>query len=200
MKLAKNGKLLVAALLVMAIAGGGAYVLAGSNDVAGKPSGSSEPKGLPDGWKECVNEKLGYRIGYPATWFTASLDASGVCMLFDAKPIKLTRGSEWPLVGMEAVLTGEKFAQIVANRVDEEYFKTVTRKSVTVAGKNALLIETIANGEDGLFGKGTVVYGYVVELDGNSFIVQTAIKSGADAAAAKKVIDTAATTLRFAAK
>lgn len=198
MKLTRTLRIVIATVVVLGSLGGGAYVLASAGDTPPKAPGTSDPNALPAGWKECADATAGYRIGYPAGWHTAGLGAGKVCMLFDPKPIVITPGSEYPLVRLEVVATGADYAEIVAARVHKDYFAVTTRKDVTVAGRKALLIETVANGEDGLFGKGTIVYGYVVDVDGKAFIIQTAMKSDADAAAARRTIDTAASTLRFA--
>ena len=115
------------------------------------------------GWSICTNSRRGYSIGYPSGWYTTHLRPSQACEYFDPEPFEIIEGTEFPPTGLFAALTDEAVDTYVEQLTDPMFFDTLRREDVTIAGRSAVLVETVATGE-GESEEGERTYGYVVEV------------------------------------
>ncbi len=152
---------------------------------------------LPAGWRLCTNQVRRYRIGYPGGWHTDFLVPEQRCRVFDPEPFEIPPGSEFPMTALTAVPTLERFDRVLRSVLDPAFNRTVHQKNVRVNGRRAVRIEQVATG-DGPEERGTRRYGYVLDVRGRAFIVDTTATPDDQAYAQQKsVVDTAVRTLRF---
>ena len=139
-------------------------------------SGETEPTSeIPEDWTVCANQIEGFEIAYPVGWHTDELTPDQRCSFFDPEPFEIVEGSEFPLTAIEAHplgAEGRSFDQIVKDMTNPMFEEMVSREDLTVQGFPAVRIETAATGE-GLLDKGTRTYAYLIDRDGEPFLVQT---------------------------
>lgn len=165
----------------------------------GTAAGETEAAGLSEGWTLCSNERAGYAIGYPADWYTATLDGEFECSFFDPEPFEIIPESEFPFTALQAFPAGEEdrtFADVVAEYTDPMFEREVARVLVTVAGVPAVRLELEATGQ-GLYDKGTKTVVYVVDRDVFPFVVRAQILPGQDEEEIVAVLEQAVETIRF---
>lgn len=132
---------------------------------------------VPLSWQEgfaisCVNPDDGYQVGYPVDWHTNTANGLPPCSVFDPDPIDLEPGTEIPF-SIAVVIRVEDVAFEVASNPDPQNDRVIQREGLIIAGRNAVLLETEATGEDGLRPEGLLSYYYVVDLNGRSLIAVT---------------------------
>jgi hypothetical protein len=167
--------------------------------VSPSPSESPSPSApalLPVGWQSCANTHVGFEIGYPGDWHTASLNAQQVCQQFDPIAFVVPVDSEYPLTALNAVQTPAAFDPAVSGTVDP-YARSLLREETTVGGRRAIRFEESLIAE-GMLPVGTLTYGFVVDRDGTEFLVFTiAVPNTIEYADWKAVVDQAVETLEF---
>lgn len=152
---------------------------------------------LPSGWSLCTNNRARYAIGYPAGWYTTHLDAAQACEYFDPEAFEIVPGTEFPPTALFAAQTSESVAVYVETITDRMFFETVRREDTTVAGRAAVLVETVATGE-GENEPGERRYGYVIDRDGRAFVVfATGLPGDARYPDFREITDEAAATAQF---
>ncbi|MEX0816309.1 MAG: hypothetical protein WD027_02595 [Gaiellales bacterium] len=166
---------------------------------AAGPGTTTTEAGLPEGWTLCSNERAGYAIGYPADWYTATLDGEFECSFFDPEPFEIIPESEFPFTALQAFPAGEEdrtFDQVVAEYTDPMFERELAREETAVAGFPAVRLELEATGQ-GLYDEGTKTIVYVVDRDFAPFVVRAQIVPGADEASITEVLEQAVQTVRF---
>ena len=146
---------------------------------------------------ECQNEKLGFRVRYPAGWHANGRGPLPACSVFDPQPVQLPEASEVP------------YRLAVAFRIDERPFDVATgipagvevlkRADLTVDGQPARLLET-RQSEDHLPPQGGRAYRYFVNLGGRTLIASTYDIGELDYATKRGVLDRMLGTLKFTEK
>lgn len=141
----------------------------------------------------CTNEASGYRVQYPADWYTNKGDPTEPCSFFHSEPFEVPEGTEFldvgALVGREPVPF-----DVVAG---EDPSRTVLEEEETeIAGNRAVRLESEATGE-GLLDRGTRFYEVIVEVDGESLIVSTFDLGDLDYERNKEVVDEIAAGLEL---
>lgn len=145
------------------------------------------------GWTSCTNREGGFSIGHPAGWYTAL-----GCRFLDPKPLDITPRSD----GFVAALMtheGEITFAAASARQTNETSVVLLQEATTVGSRRAVRYETEATG-NGLYDKGTRLYRYVLDRNGQSFEVSTAWFPGtstADYQTRKGWVDQAIKTVRF---
>jgi hypothetical protein len=161
------------------------------------------PTGQGPGLRACRNDVLGIEISYPEGWYTTSLVGGEqrpeiACNYFDPKPLA-DLGPEPPPVALEAHLRADPLNKVLGEYTDPEFATTLSREETDVGGRPAVRFEVELTGQ-GLLDKGTMQYGYAIDLgpDG-TFVVLTTAPSASDPeyATNKEVVDRAATTFKL---
>jgi hypothetical protein len=167
--------------------------------ISAPPSASpspSAPASLPTGWQSCANTHVGFEIGYPGDWHTASLNPQQVCQQFHPIAFTVPVDGEYPLTALNAVQTREDFNPAVSGTVDP-YAQSLLREETTVGGRRAIRFEESLIAE-GMLPVGTLTYGFVIDRDGTEFLVfTTAVPNTIEYADWKAVVDQAVETLQF---
>jgi hypothetical protein len=162
-----------------------------------QPGTTTNEAGLPEGWTLCSNERAGYAIGYPADWYTATLDGEFECSFFDPEPFEIIPESEFPVTALQAFPAGEeerKFEDVMTEYTDPMFERELAREETTVAGFPAVRIESEATGQ-GLYDEGTKTVAYVVDRDGAPFVVRAQAPPGTELQ--EDVLEQAVGTIRF---
>lgn len=156
----------------------------------GSPPATSTASALPGGWRLCANDHVGYSIGYPDDWYTTALGTEDICSQFHPSSFTIPPFSERPLTALNVVP-----AEQPAAPTDPTYARTLLWEDTTVGAADAIRFEEEFTGE-GLYQRGTMRYGYVIDLSGRTLTVYTIASPGtASYAAWKVVVDQAAPTL-----
>jgi hypothetical protein len=167
--------------------------------ISASPSASpspSSPASLPAGWQSCINTHVGFEIGYPADWHTASLNPQQACQQFHPIAFMVPVDGEYPLTALNAVQTPEAFDPAVSGKADP-YAQTLLREETSVGGRRAVRFEWSLI-QEGILPVGTMRYGYVIDRDGTEFLVFTmAVPNTIEYADWKGVVDQAVETLEF---
>jgi hypothetical protein len=151
----------------------------------------------PAGWKVCTNRALGFSIAYPSGWYTTQLNPAGACIYFEPKPFRIPPSSDFTGTALEVLPTQQLYAGLLRTLTDPRFSRAVLRKNLSLRGRQAVRLESVATGE-GLLDRGTRTYAYVLDRGRRpAFIVQTTRARGSSWAARKRVVDRAVRTLRF---
>jgi len=166
-----------------------------SASLSASPSPSS-PAFLPAGWASCTNAHVGFEIGYPGDWHTASLNPQQDCQQFHPIAFIVPVDGEYPLTALNAVQTPEAFDPAVSGKVDPSA-QTLLREETSVGGRRAVRFEWSLI-QEGILPVGTMRYGYVIDRDGTEFLVFTmAVPNTIEYADWKVVVDQAVQTIEF---
>lgn len=151
----------------------------------GTSIGSSSPPpstiaagSLPEGWTRCANEPEGWSIGYPGSWFTTDVYTDSLtgrevprpksaCRRFDPEPFTIPLDGDPSYTALEAGIARSPIVQQVGSLTDPSFSRTLLRERWTVLGQPAVRLEVEALGAEGLVLKGTLRYGWIVDLGGN---------------------------------
>ena len=164
--------------------------------VASAATGADASDAAASPWRRCTNSHFGFSIGYPAGWHTARLGPARTCLYFDPRRVTIPRDSDFTGAAIEVLPAAQQpFAYVVKGTADKRFARVVARRATRLAGRRAVMLETVATGE-GLYARGTEARTYVIDRAGDAFIVQTT-SVGGDFAARKAVLDRAVRTLRF---
>lgn len=151
---------------------------------------------LPTDWDRCYSDAHAFSIGYPSEW--QSIDnGPDACRYFDRNEFELPEDSEPPLTDM-SVSPGEvSFAETVDGYVDTPSYRVVSRVDTNVADRPAVLVEVVSTG-DGLYPEGTMTYSYIIDRDGDGFVVETIVApDGEDYEENSDIVDVAVGTLEL---
>jgi hypothetical protein len=156
---------------------------------------SSVEAGAPQGvapWPRCRNAALGYSIAYPRGWHR---DRN--CAFFDPRPFEVPENSDFYGAALEVQVAQDTWANVVRGLTDERFARTISRRSLRVNGRRAVLVEVEASGQ-GLYERGYRQYAYVVDVPRRPpVVVQATRRPGASWAGRKAVADRAVRSLRL---
>lgn len=180
-------------ILVLALAGcGGSEERDETPEDAAPPTAAAEPAG-----QVCENRIRGLAIRYPAGWHTDALRVGEACQAFHPEPFQIRDGTDCCPWALEARPIREPFERVLAGYLDERYYRLLAREELEAAGRPAVRVEVEATGE-GLYERGTRTYAYLIDRDGETFVVQTIAYPGNEQYEAWRTIaDEATTTLRL---
>ena len=163
----------------------------GASRAASTPTSPPTPSALPPGWRLCTNTHVGYSIGYPEDWYTTELRIEEVCSQFHPTYFTIPQFSEYPLTALNVGQTSER----PATPTDPRYARTLLWEETSVGVRTAVRFEEEFTGE-GLYEKGTMRYGYVIEPKGRALTVCAMAPPGTTGYADwKVVVDQAVRTL-----
>ena len=178
--------------------GGGDSSVAGApasavraSEEASAPTSPPATSALPSGWRLCTNTHVGYSIGYPQDWYTTELRIEEVCSQFHPTYFTIPPLSEYPLTALNVRQPSEH----PATPTDPRHARTLLREETSVGTHSAVRFEEESTGE-GLYEKGTMRYGYVIETKARALTVYTMAPPGSTGYADWKiVVDQAVRTL-----
>ena len=166
---------------------------------------SSTPTAAPSGdgtsgetaeMSTCENELEGFEMGYPAGWHVNDPDTAGPCRVFDPQPFTLQPQSEIPQ-GLAVVVKMEHVSWERMREGDQEG-EVLRREELTVAGREAVLLEIRAGQDAPLQEPGTLSYLYLVRVGPErTFIARTTDRGQMPYPDKQRVLDEIVTTLRF---
>ncbi len=144
---------------------------------------------------ECSNEAIGYTVRFPTDWHTNDNTVVGPCVAFGPDPFVVEPATEL-IMPIVIGRTEEALADAVA-QLTPQFYEILFQEETTVAGRDAILVETRATGE-GLLDAGIDQYSYYVTLDAESTLVLTATEiEGIDYEMTKDILDQMVTTLQL---
>jgi hypothetical protein len=187
-------KLLVLAVVALAVGVAGGWVLFERND--------DEDAEAVSRWNTCHNFNAGFTISYPAGWYTDHPAPELACLYFDPRRFEVPRESDFSGTALE-VVPGGTFREVVGVWTDEKFVRVLSRDDLELGGRRAVRIhaETISGAE---FAPGTRTYLYIVERDlereGEALLVRTTSTVGIDYAPWRRIVDEAARSLRLTPK
>ena len=134
-------------LLVATVAAGAVFVL-----VEGESSVEAESPQRVAPWPRCANRALAYSIAYPAGWHRDPR-----CTFFDPERITVPANSDFYGAALEVQVAQDSWSNVVRGLTDRRFFRTVSRRDVTVNGRRGVLVEVESTGE-GLYERGYSLY------------------------------------------
>lgn len=135
-----------------------------------------------------------FTIDYPTGWWTNSGDEAPPCRLFHPEEQRVQ--AESLHYAVQVFIDNVTFDRAVGQNDDEAGPETLSREQTTIEGRQAVVIETRSTGE-GLSPEGTLQYAYIIDLDGEIFIIETHSTGGTDYERDKQLVDRMVDTLRF---
>ena len=138
---------------------------------------SLEAQPLPQGWTRCVNTVEGWSIGYPEAWFTTDMYTDALtgrdvprprsaCTRFDPEPFTVLLDGDPSYMALEAGIARSPIEAQIASLTNPAFYRTLLQERWIVLDRPAIRLEVESLG-DGLTLKGTLRYGWIVDLGGN---------------------------------
>jgi hypothetical protein len=182
-------RLLIVAAVAAALGAGGGWLLfnALDEDDAPEPAASAP-------WNTCTNPIKGFSIDYPAGWYTDHPAPELACLFFDPRRFEVPKDGDFTGTALEIRLGGA-FDDVLAEMTESQFWEARTQEETEAAGRRAVRIEGQSSGK--LFERGTVAYGYVIDREGEAFVVVTSSTVGIDYTPWKQIVDKAVRTVRF---
>jgi hypothetical protein len=143
----------------------------------------------------CTNEEAGFRVDYPADWYTN--DETGPvqpCTFFDSEPFEVPVATEF-FGAAVAVSRQPVAAEEILEGVDPTR-EVLEREETEVAGQRAFRMEAESTG-DGLLDAGVRYYQVVVAVNGESLILATYDLDEQDYERNREVVDEMADSLEL---
>jgi hypothetical protein len=152
--------------------------------------------GAPADWTECSNGAAGYIVSYPGTWFMDSTAPENECRWFARERFELEEGTEPPPVDLMVVPTALSFRRAADIIGESEGDRLVDKQETVLAGYDAVEFESVSTGGAEL-PEGTQRYGFVLDVGGEGFLVETQTIEDGQYPANKDVVRQVIPTLRF---
>jgi hypothetical protein len=145
----------------------------------------------------CESALYGFRISYPVGWFASEGDPELACRFFHPDPFEVPPATEFSgLIAVGILPAQGPFDELLAGWTDPLFATVLSRRDVTIDERPAVEIETEATGE-GLDAAGTKTFAYLVDLNGEGFVLTTAGFSGAAYARYRAAVEAMASSLVF---
>lgn len=112
--------------------------------------------------QRCENP-LGFSVAYPTGWFTNTDPAPEPCVWFAPVAITVPTEATDALLGPVSIRIQEGVSLADVANPSQEFEQTVSSEQLTVAGRPAVRIESVATGQ-GLLDQGTRILAYAVEV------------------------------------
>lgn len=135
-----------------------------------------------------------FMIDYPTGWWTNSGDEAPPCRLFHPEEQRVQ--AESLHYAVRVFIDNVAFDRAPGQNDDEAGPETRSREQTTIEGRRAVVIETRSTGE-GLSPEGTLQYAYIIDLDGQIFIIETHSTGDTDYERDKQLIDRMVDTLEL---
>lgn len=143
----------------------------------------------------CSNDAYGYQVAYPQGWYTSG-NGDLKCQYFDPEAFVLAPDTEVVGIAVTILPAYEKYQPTVGGFIDPAFASVIAVEETTVGGRRATRLESKATG-NGFYEKGTLTYGYVVNLGGYGFSIVTSGMPGPDYETNKAAVDLMAGSLSF---
>lgn len=145
----------------------------------------------------CANPEEGYELAYPAGWHVNDPGTAGPCRVFDPRPFTLQPQSEIPS-GLAVVVKMEHVSMERMLEGDAQEGEVLRREELTVAGREAVLLEVRAGQDAPLQEPGTISYRYLIRLSPErTFVARTTDRGETPYEDKRRVLDRMVSTLRF---
>ncbi len=122
--------------------------------------------------QECVTEAAGYRVRYPATWFSNDPSQSAECRFFHPEPFDVPPNTEATGFAIALNVEPTPFAELALGPEGSVASEVQARAETTVAGRMAVRAEITSTGE-GLLPSGAKGVVYFVDFGGSTFLGRT---------------------------
>lgn len=148
------------------------------SEPAPEPTETTQPTETPTPEPEllaasCSNDRDGYGIDYPESWFTPDDRAWG-CQLFDPQRIRLRPNTEAPPVAVTVFVEQFRMGRILAAFTNRQGFETISieQGSFTDAARPGKIVETKAKA-NGFWPRGTKLFYVLVNRLDSTIVVMT---------------------------
>jgi hypothetical protein len=160
----------------------GAALLAACSNGSGSDNPGSEPtitetSAPPDGTRECVSP-AGYRVEYPASWFTSSLTDRFPCRYFHPEPFTLPPDTEATGIAIRVQMAPAPIERVAPPPGGSRAVEILSRRETKVAERRALRVETRATGQ-ALLPAGLRSMSYYVDFGSRTLTATTSEAAGA---------------------
>lgn len=156
---------------------------------AASPGASPQPTLVAGATQSCTNIARGYTLEFPDDWFTNTSPERRACRFFSDEPIP---ASDFPETAIGADFTDTTYQEILEVLDDPSLFVKDSENDTTVGGHTAVVMDLHASeAEDEL------IRAYIIDVDGEAFVMQAQSEYATDYEAAKTVLDAMAATITF---
>lgn len=184
----------LAAALVAGCGGDGAP----TDETDDSPPPSPTAGAVPALTESCDNPDDGYAISYPEGWQTNSGEVVSPCRLFDPEPVDVEPGTEIPFDVAVQLRVADRGFDAMLDLVDDDIGADVVERQATeVAGRDAVVVDSVATGET-LLPEGVRTRTYYVDVDGATLIATTHDVGEPDFASKRAALDAMLGTLELA--
>lgn len=146
-------------------------------------------------WNTCVNRGVGFRISYPAGWYTHHPAPEVACFFFDPRTFEYPPDDDVRPTALQ-VRPGGTFDEALDAATDPRVVEIIEREDLELAGRRAVRVETRTR-SGGAYGAGTLTYAYILDREPRAFVVRTASAAEIDYEPWKRIVDRAVETMEF---
>ncbi|MEC4818238.1 MAG: S-layer homology domain-containing protein [Scytonema sp. PMC 1069.18] len=136
--------------------------------------------------QRCTNDQIGYAVSYPNNWQTNSGEVVNQCEVFDSESIQLEPYTEDFDEAVYFDLEKVSFDRLA--NPDSRSANVISRREITIDGRQAVVIETEATGF-GLLPEGRLSYKYVIDFGDRTLVATTYDVPNQDYQRNKQVLD-----------
>lgn len=124
------------------------------------------------GTMACVARERGYRLEFPARWFTNDAGQSEPCRFFHPEPFSLAPGTEATGIAISVSVNPLPFHQVTPVPTGSMASEVLGRRTATLDGRPAVRVETQATGE-ALLAAGVRGVSWFVDLSPGTLVATT---------------------------
>lgn len=150
---------------------------AGKDNPASQPTITGTPPAPPDATRECVSP-AGYRLEYPVSWSTSSLEDRFACRYFHPEPFTLRPDTEATGIAIRVQVAPAPMERVAPRPGGSRAVEILSRSETKVAERRALRVETRATGE-ALLPAGVRGVSYYVDFGSRTLTGTTSEAAGA---------------------
>lgn len=163
------------AVLAWSCGGGGPDTAAPSTPASTTSSSSTAPSRTvttaTGDTRVCSAPEAGYRLRFPDDWYVNDPVAAPPCRFFHPEPFELPTDSEAPGLAIALAVEDAPFSRL-APLAGSATADVRDRREVTIGGRRAVRVETVATG-GGLLPAGTRGVAYYVDLTAGTLVATT---------------------------
>ncbi|HLB62985.1 MAG TPA: zinc ribbon domain-containing protein [Actinomycetota bacterium] len=188
-----SGASIVAAVVVVLLAGAAAgwwFFLRDDERISGPRPGGG---GLT---QSCISTSPAFTVKYPNGW-SMSEGPDLDCRFFHPEPFELIEGTDSFSLAVSIQPDQGRYRPVVAGATDPSYVRVLSREDATIGGGWPGVLIEVQVTDPVVFPTGTRLYGYIADVNGRAWILQTIGLAGLDYDTNKLVVDRMASTIEI---
>ena len=144
----------------------------------------------------CTSAAPAFTVEYPRGW-SASAGPDLDCRFFHPKPFQLVEGTDAFALAVSIQPRQGRYEAVLNGATDPSLVRVLSSEDATIGGRWPGVLLEVQVTDPGIFPRGTRLYGYIAEVAGRAWIIQTIDWEDLDYNTNKAVVDRMASSIEI---